>query len=140
MNDDQSIRDLVARYADAVNRRDEQAWRDTWASDGEWILGGQATRGRDAVVGLWARLMGSLPFVVQLVHSGTVAVDAESATGRWYLTELMKTADGAGRLSVAVYRDTYARIGGNWCFTSRQHDPLYSGPPDLSGDSFAFPA
>jgi len=140
MNDEQAIRDLVARYADAVNRRDEQSWRDTWAPDGEWDLRGQATRGQDAIVRLWSTLMGSLPFVVQLIHSGTVAVDGDGATGRWYLTEFMKTATGDRRMSVGVYRDRYARVGGEWRLAHRRYDLLYSGAPDLSGDSFPFPA
>jgi len=140
MNDEQAIHDLVARYADAVNRRDQSAWRDTWAADGQWDLRGQVTTGREAIVGLWTGLMGSLPFVVQLIHSGTVAATSDRATGTWYLTEYMKTANGDGRMGVGVYRDSYARIEGAWCFARRRYDLLYSGPPNLSGDTFPFPA
>ena len=45
LEDEQSIHRLVSRYADAVNRRDEDAWRATWADDGVWYL-----PGRDATV------------------------------------------------------------------------------------------
>ena len=140
MNDEQAIRDLVARYADAVNRRDESAWRDTWATEGKWDLRGQLVEGRDAVVKLWATLMAGLPFVVQLVHSGTVTIAGDSGSGTWYLTELMRTADGGGRLSVGMYRDTYVRSNGEWRFLLRRYDLLYAGPPDLSGDVFPSPA
>ena len=40
MEDDLAIRELVYRYADAVCRRDETAWADTWAQDGLWSLPG----------------------------------------------------------------------------------------------------
>jgi uncharacterized protein (TIGR02246 family) len=139
VNDELAIRDLVARYADAVNRRDEAAWRATWAPDGCWQLRGQPVEGQDNVVALWSSLMGSLPFVVQLVHSGTVTVENDSAAGTWYLSEFMQTADGP-RSSIGVYRDTYARVAGEWRFLVRRYDLLYSGPPDLSGNTFPFPA
>ena len=43
------IRGLVARYADAVSRRDEDAFGATFATDGEWqLLGNKQTAiGRD---------------------------------------------------------------------------------------------
>ena len=138
--DDASIRDLVARYADAVNRRDREAWAATWNEDSEWNLRGQPIKGRDAIVGLWSNLMGSLPFVVQLIHSGTVEVKGDTATGRWYLTEYMTTAEGQGRMGVGVYRDVYSRTGGTWRFAVRRYDLLYNGPTDLSGETSPFPA
>ncbi len=64
ISDELAIRELVASYADAVVRRDADAWSATWAEDGEWHILGNATRGRDAVVSLWKQLMAAVPFVV----------------------------------------------------------------------------
>ena len=141
MNPDEAeIRDLVARYADAVNRRDEAAWGATWAKDGEWDLSGRPASGRDAVVALWSQLMGGIPWVNQIVYFGLVDVDGAAATGRWYLAEFMKLPDGTGRQMIGVYRDQYVKEDGAWKFAKRRMDPVYSGPPDLSGDAMPFPA
>jgi ketosteroid isomerase-like protein len=40
VEDELAIRALVARYADAVCRRDPDAWAATWAEDCKWDLGG----------------------------------------------------------------------------------------------------
>jgi uncharacterized protein (TIGR02246 family) len=134
-----AVRDLVARYTDAVNRRDAKAWAATWADDAEWSLGGSPVQGREAIVALWQRLMDGLPFVVQLVHSGVVQVDGERATARWYLSELHQSADRKGTLVVGVYHDECARTDEGWRFARRRFDALYAGPPDLSGNAPGFP-
>ena len=81
------IRGLVARYADAVSRRDEGAFGETFATDGEWQILGNVAEGREKVVALWKSLMENFPFVVQLVTGGIIEVDGERATGTWYITE-----------------------------------------------------
>jgi hypothetical protein len=137
--DQLAIHELVSRYADAVTRRDEQAWADTWAEDGEWHVLGNPAKGREAVVALWNKLMGGLPFVIQLPSAGTISIDGPNGTGRWYITEHGKTADGSGLFTVGVYHDRYRRIDGEWRFARRRFDMLYSGPPDLSGMTLPFP-
>lgn len=134
------IRQLVERYADAVQRIDADDWADCWAPDGVWDLGGRAIEGRDAVVGFWKQVMPTFPFVVQVVHSGVItSVDGDRATGRWYLSEYMHRADGAAAHGIGCYRDEYVRIGGEWKFARRRYDLLYSGPPDLSGQANPHP-
>ena len=36
--DELAIRGLIARYCDAVNRYDSDAWAGTWANDGRWYF------------------------------------------------------------------------------------------------------
>ncbi len=81
------IRGLVARYADAVSRRDEKAFAATFAIDGEWQLLGNVAEGREKAVALWKSLIANFPFVVQLATGGIIEVDGERATGTWYITE-----------------------------------------------------
>jgi hypothetical protein len=137
--DELAIRSLVARYADAVNRRDEDAWRSTWTEDGEWHVLGKSTAGREDVVALWCELMGSFGFVLQLIHSGTIELDGDRATGRWYLSEIWKRPDDSAGLSVGVYHDHYERGGAGWLFARRRFDFLYMGPSDLSAAPIPFP-
>ncbi|MEZ5558993.1 MAG: nuclear transport factor 2 family protein [Pseudomonadales bacterium] len=143
MSDRREIRDLVARYADAVCRRDQAAWADTWAEDGLWQLpSAPETRGRDNIVALWAGAMAGFPFVAQLVHNGTVEVDGDSATGRWYLTEHLKFAQGGGMFNIGVYQDRYVKTAAGWKFAERHYSVLYNdkGTGDMSGDVNPFPA
>jgi uncharacterized protein (TIGR02246 family) len=137
--DELAIRELVARYADAVVRRDEDAWAATWTKDGEWHVLGEPARGREAVVELWNKLMAGLPFVVQLAHGGMIQLDGDRATGRWYITEHGKTPDGTGMFTLGVYHDDYERSAEGWRFARRRFDFLYAGPPDLSAPARGFP-
>ena len=133
------IRGLVARYADAVSRRDEGAFGETFATDGEWQILGNGAEGREKVVALWKSLMENFPFVVQLVTGGIIEVDGERATGTWYITEHNRLAKGGAILAIGVYKDDYVREGGRWCFARRRFAPLYMGPPDFSAEPTALP-
>ena len=127
------IHDLVARYADAVSRRDEKAWADTWTDDGEWQLLGRTARGREEVVALWNSLMSGIPFVVQLASGGRVEIEGDRATGDWDVTEHLQMPGGVGMLNLGTYRDEYQREGDTWRFRRRIFRGRYMGPPDLSG-------
>ena len=137
LEDELAIRDLVARYADAVTRRDEKDWAATWARDGFWRVMGREASGRDDVVALWNELMRGIPFVVQIPATGTLRVDGDRATGRWTVTEHGKLASGAAILTIGLYDDGYRRERGGWCFERRHFRALYAGPPDLSAAPLA---
>jgi ketosteroid isomerase-like protein len=139
VSDELAIRNLVARYADAVARRDEAAWSATWTDDGEWHVMGQSNKGREAVVKTWNQLMGGLEFVIQLASTGLVELDGDRATGRWYITEHGRFPGGAALLNLGVYHDEYRYTEQGWRFARRRFDPLYMGPPDLSAEPRPFP-
>jgi ketosteroid isomerase-like protein len=130
--DELEIRALVARYADAVNTRDEAGWSDTWAESGVWELMGHAFEGREAVVATWRGAMATFQFVFQQVHSGVVELDGDRAVGRWSMTEIGRTAAGDPMLMLARYEDDYARDPEGWRFASRRLQVIYRGAPDLS--------
>lgn len=137
--DELAVRNLVARYSDAVNRRDAATWGPTWTEKAEWSLMGSSTVGRDEIVALWEKLMSGFPFVMQLVHSGTVELSGDSGEGCWYLTEISRGPDGTPNAAIGVYHDRYLRENGAWCFARRRFDILYNGPADLSGTLLPFP-
>ena len=143
LQDDQAIRDLVCRYADAVCRRDQDAWGATWAEDGVWQLpGAPRMEGREAIVGLWTNAMSGFPFVVQLINYGVLDIDGDRASGRWYLTENLQFADGGGMYNVGCYQDKYVRREGQWLFAERHYTVLYNdeGKGDMTGTAQPFPA
>lgn len=140
MEDEQEIRNLVARYADAVCRRDQDDWSATWAEDGLWQLpGAPVTKGRDNIVQLWAGAMAGFPFVAQLIQNGTVEVAGDSATGRWYITEHLKFADGNGMFNIGVYQDKYTRTSDGWKFAERHYAVLYNDGDGGKGATSPYP-
>ncbi len=142
VEDELAIRQLVAAYADAVNRRDEALWAGTWADDGVWDLRGNVVEGRDAVVAMWKGAMGGFSFVAQLVYQGTLEITGDRATGRWYLSEHLRPADSdTGRFTIGSYADDYIKVGGKWKFRKRSYDVLYNdeGTGNMSGTVLPFP-
>ncbi len=134
--DELEIRQLVAAYADGVNRRDKELWASTWAEDGVWNLMGNPIEGKDAVVATWVGAMDSFEFVIQLVYNGTVEIDGDTARGRWYLGEhLRPVGDEKGFFNVGSYGDEYTKVDGRWVFTRRDYHVLYNdgGAGDSSG-------
>ena len=131
-----NIEGLVHRYADAVVHRNGAQWAATWAPDAVWDLGGgRRVEGREAIVELWHRSMERYEAVVQTVLNGTVDLDTSAGTGsgRWYVQEATRRADGESAIMLAHYDDTYGRVDGGWRFASRKLSIHYRGAPDLSG-------
>ena len=137
--DELAIRQRVAAYSDAVNRRDAEAWGDCWTEDAVWKILGMAPEGREAIVGFWTNVMAGFPFVVQMPSECLVQVDGDTATVRAYLTETLKGADGTRMLTLGVYHDKLRREADGWRFSERDFHAMYSGPPDLSADAAGFP-
>lgn len=141
MEDEQEIRNLVASYADAVCRRDQNDWSATWAEDGLWQLpGAPETKGRDNIVLLWLGAMAGFPFVAQLIQNGTVEVAGDTGTGRWYITEILKFADGKGMFNIGVYQDRYKRTSDGWKFAERHYAVLYNDGDGGKGTTSPYPA
>jgi ketosteroid isomerase-like protein len=134
--DELAIRQLVARYADAVTHSNAEAWIDTWALDGCWTIAGNASKGHENLLTTWRELMGLFERVVQLPQDGLLEIDGDRGTGRWPTVELGRTASGDASLTVGTYHDVYRREASGWKFGERRFDFIYTGAPDLSGTWF----
>jgi hypothetical protein len=132
-----AVQRLINRYADAVVHRNGTQWASCWADDATWDLGrGRLVEGKAAIVDLWYSAMKGMAAVFQVVQNGEVwAGDhADHATGRWYITERFRRADGTSGTLLAHYDDAYVRVDGQWLFSRRFLQPHYAGAPDLSSD------
>ena len=139
LQDENAIQDLVARYIDAVNRIDKDAWAATWADDGSWELLGTEVSGKDNIVPFWVAAMGSFKYVIMMLNSGTVKINNDVATGRWYVTEHAVAKEGDAVMVLGVYNDCYRKVNDNWLFAERRYHILYRGSADLSGDYAPYP-
>ena len=126
--DEQAIRGLVHRYADAASRRDPLGVASTFTDDGEWHapeLGRH--NGRAAMVTFFTSMLDGWNVFLQGVQSGVVvldAADADRGTGRWFVQEVGQRAEGTNLTIAGVYHDEYRREAGVWLIMHRRYDPL----------------
>jgi SnoaL-like domain len=117
-----AIRELLEAYADAVTRRDSQAWGATWAEDAEWSLPDYpeigTTRGRAAIVAQWIEAMKAYPGIMFEAWPGSIEIDGERAVMRSYTSEIYDQG-GITMRDRGLYEDTCVKIGGQWLFASR---------------------
>jgi ketosteroid isomerase-like protein len=117
-----AIRELLETYADAVTRRDPEAWGATWAEDAEWSLPDYpelgTTRGRPAIVAMWIEAMKAYPGIMFEAWPGTIEIEGDRAVMRSYTSEVYDQ-DGVTMRDRGVYEDTCVKIDGRWLFASR---------------------
>ena len=144
--DELAIRNLVAGYADALHRRDAQAWGDDWAEDAKWIMPSSPETpmkklefsGRETIRSVWVRAMSGFPVVHHIYHSGQITF-ADQTAGRWYVSEYMTDADGGAWRIFGVYEDKYTQKDGRWLFAERDFTVLFRGPAEAEGVSYPHP-
>jgi uncharacterized protein (TIGR02246 family) len=114
------IRDLTARFTDAVNRHAPKDLASLFAADGEWhVPGVPVASGQEAIAALLAKLLGNFERLVQLTHSGHVDVTGDTATATWYLTENAEDAAGTAYAFTGVYTDRLVNTPDGWRFATR---------------------
>lgn len=134
------IRQLQARYTDAVYRRDWQAVRACWADDGVWHAFGQRTAGREEIIGWLVSLTSMFPLIWQTAHGVILEIDGDEAVARLYIDEISCDLKDVRRFAMGLYHDRYRRTDGQWIFAERHWDLLYLGPADLSARLWDMPA
>ncbi len=133
LEDEQALKNLMARYVDAVHRRDADAWAATWDENGSWNLMGSTVTGKSNILLLWQQMMAGFEFALMLPSSCLLTVNSNTASGHWYLQEFTRDKQGNATSIVSRYVDTYSRCDGQWLYLSRHYTFLYHGAPDLSG-------
>ena len=122
--DQLAIRALNESYADAVFRRDAQAWGICWTDDATWHLMGNTITGRAAIVAAWETAMAGFKFVAFFVQPGSLQVDGDSASGTVYTHEVLENQAGVLLRPVGRYDDRYSRLNGIWLFAERRYTML----------------
>ncbi len=139
--DQLEIRELTARFTDAVNRRAPRDAAALFAEDGEWhVPGVPVARGRAEAEALLTGLLGNFDRLVQLTHSGHVELTDEGATSTWYLSEIASSSSsGKAFTFVGVYRDELVRTAEGWRFAKRAFDFLYRAKGDAEARWYPHP-
>ena len=137
--DEASIRNVIARFADAATRSDFEMFRAVWADDGEFIIGqaphGQHSTGADDNVALLRKLFTGMEFFVQFAVPGVIEIEGDEATTRTFVHE---AARGSGHYyrNHCIAFDRLRREGDGWVFTSRSFQYLWLDTSPFAGDGF----
>jgi len=131
---DFGIRQLHARFADAVFRKDADAFAECFALNGEWKIAGMQIRGRDEIRDKFSLLLSPCARVQLLTGTPVLEFGQDEVSGRLQVTELAKMADGSAALTIAVYYDRYVEENGRWRFGWRHFGLHYRGPIEMPAD------
>lgn len=140
MNDllsaDLAVRDLHARYTDAVFRKDFVAFAECFTHDGEWRIAGRVFRGRPQIAEGIAAILSRLARVLITFRTPILAWQEDGLVGRTYIDEHCAWLDGQTNINIGRYYERFAPEDGRLRFTWRLFELHYRGPPDLTGQFF----
>jgi len=125
MSDYEAIQRVIARYTDAINRRDFAVLDEVFAPDGVWNVDagdGRVFRfeGPQIRAGI-SGLVGNSAFTVQLASLPVIEIDGDRARSRCMLFEtLEQPAIGARFQNFGLYEDELSKLDGRWVFQSRR--------------------
>lgn len=134
---DSGVRQLHARFVDAVWRQDQSSLADCVTEDAEWKIAGMQLRGRAEIGETMTNLLGYCRRIRLIVGETVLDVGDKSASGRVPITELSQLQDGSAVLTMGVYYDRYAQQGDRWRYHRRHFGLHYRGPMDLTGEFIA---
>ena len=133
------IRQLYARYVDAVWRKDHVAFGNCFAADAEWRISGMVFRGRAEIAAFMQQVFPKYRFILLNFRTPLLSVVDDTAEARTYVSEQSVLLDGRAFGPLGIYYDRFVRQSGQWRYSWRLFHTCYSGPPDLSGAFFENP-
>jgi ketosteroid isomerase-like protein len=143
MSDFQAIADRVeiealrGEFTDAVMMRDYDRAASLFTPDGALRMPNVPVEleGPEQIRAWGARVPEFVDFLVQTTHPGAIQLDGDSASGRAYMQEVLRTRDGHAEVNYAIYHDRYQRTAGGWKFTERVYEIRYVDTSPLAGSA-----
>ncbi len=143
MTDLQAIADrleieaLPGEYTDALMMRDWDRVASLFTPDGAVRMPHIPAEavGREEIRAGIERLQALLDYFVQTTHPGTIRLAGDTASGRAYISELIRFRDGNSHLNYAIYHDRYQRTADGWKFTERVYEIRYLDTTPLAGSA-----
>jgi hypothetical protein len=134
-----AVRQLHARYADAVWRKDYVAFAECFEVNAEWRISGMILQGRSQIVAAIEQLMGNFQRVVMSFHSPLLHLAGDSIWARTHSVEQYAMASGPAGAALGTYYERFSRSDDDVQFSWRLFELNYMGPADLSGTFFRNP-
>jgi ketosteroid isomerase-like protein len=148
MTDFQAIADRVeiealrGEFTDAAMMRDYDRAASLFTPDGALRMPNVPVEleGQEQIRAWGDRVPEFVDFLVQNTHAGVIQLDGDTASGRAYMQEVLRTRDGHSEVNFAIYHDRYRRTPDGWKFTERVYEiryldtsPLAGSPPRAGG-------
>ena len=135
------IEALRGEFADAAMMRDYDRLASLFTSDGALRIPGANVElaSREEIRAWGERVPAVVDYLVQTTHPGPIRLDGDAASGRAYVCELIRLADGSSHLNYAIYHDRYQRTPDGWKFTERGYEIRYLDTTPLAGSVPAWP-
>jgi ketosteroid isomerase-like protein len=133
------IRQLHARYADAVWRKDYAAFGDCFSEQAEWRIAGQVHRGRAEIIGFLERAMSNFHRVLMSFGTPVFELADGTANVRTYVREQNGFKDGRPGSTIGIYYERLSEQAGRWRRDWALYQLHYMGPVDLTGAFFDQP-
>lgn len=130
---DAGIRQLYARFADAVWRQDAAEFSSCFASDGLWKIAGMEIAGRARIAEMCSTMLSRCSHIHIITGLPILDVKGGTAKGRLSMTEFARMQDGSTAMTIGWYHDDYVEHDGRWRFRKRHWVMKYRGSPDLTG-------
>jgi ketosteroid isomerase-like protein len=129
------IEALRGEFTDAVMMRDYDRAASLFTADGALRMPNIPAElaGPDEIRAWGRRVPDFVDFLVQTSHPGTIQLDGDTASGRTYMQELIRTRDGRSELNYAIYHDRYERTSDGWKFSERVYEVRYHDNTPLAG-------
>jgi ketosteroid isomerase-like protein len=131
------IEALRGEFTDAAMMRDRARLASLFTPDGVLRMPNIPAElvGLDEIRAGGERLQEQWDVFVQTTHPGTIQLAGDTATGRAYIQELVRTLDGHEGLNFAIYHDRYRRTPDGWRFTERVYEVRYLDTTPLAGSA-----
>ena len=147
------VRQLQARYIDAVWRKDLVAFGDCFAEDAEWHVADFAEdkiegtteppivqvviKGRANCVKFFGQFFDHFDRIFMTLRTPILQLTGPgTAAGRTYVTEQNARKDKLPFFSSAIYYDRFVQQGERWRFQWRYFQLQYMGLPDMTSGRF----
>lgn len=125
IDDQLSIRRLVARCMLTFDQGDEDAWLACWTSDAVFRVSGRVAQTRDELRGLFR---GAARPMHHMTADSVMDVDGDTATHECSLVVFVPSADGPRIRTHGHYSDRLARTEDGWRFSYREMNPVLFAP------------
>lgn len=133
------IRQLHARYAEAVWRKDYATFADCFTPDAEWRIAGQVLRGRNEITGFLETAMTRFHRVIMTFRTPLIELGEGAANVRVQVTEQNGFKDGRPGSTIGTYFERLVEQDGVWRRAWALFQLHYMGPADLTGSYFDQP-
>jgi ketosteroid isomerase-like protein len=128
------IRQLHARYTDAVWRQDFEAFGNCFAEDAEWRITGFVLKGRPAILQSIKQRLPHAERVMMTFRTPLLTVHGDgTASARTYVTEINAFKNGRPGCTAAIYWERFVQQGDVWRFKWRMFQLHYIGDAEYQG-------